>query len=90
MRPDQARGTIQRAIAAEVGRILRLPANNVAPDTPLNRLGLDSLGGLELRTALERRFSASISLDSVGEDLTVNHLTQRLLDSLPPPREAAE
>jgi phthiocerol/phenolphthiocerol synthesis type-I polyketide synthase C len=77
-------------VCVEVGRILRLPAQSITLDAPLARLGLDSLGGLELRTALERRFSLSLPLQGVGEALTAQSVAQLLLDGLKPGREAAE
>ncbi|WP_242530897.1 type I polyketide synthase [Roseococcus thiosulfatophilus] len=90
MGEDAARDAIQRMVGVEIGRILRLPAHSIALDAPLAGLGLDSLGGLELRTALERRFSVSLPLQGVGEGLTVQGVAQLLLDGLKPGREAAE
>jgi acyl carrier protein len=90
MAPDGAREAVQRIVGNEVGRILRLPGHSIAPDSSLARLGLDSLGGLELRTALERRFSVSMPLQAVGEELTVQVIAQRLLEGLQPKRDAAE
>jgi len=90
MGPDVAREAIQRMVGDEVGRILRLPAHSIALDAPLAGLGLDSLGGLELRTALERRFSVALPLQGVGEALTVQAIARLLLEGLKPGREAAE
>jgi NAD(P)-dependent dehydrogenase (short-subunit alcohol dehydrogenase family)/acyl carrier protein len=90
MTPDGARAVVQRMVSIEVGRILRLPAHSIAPDFSLARLGLDSLGGLELRTALERCFSVSLPLQAVGEELTVQAIAHRLLEGIQPKREAAE
>ncbi|MCS6891874.1 MAG: SDR family NAD(P)-dependent oxidoreductase [Rhodovarius sp.] len=81
--PDQeALSLLREAVRAELGRILRLPPAAIAPDAPLPSLGLDSLGGMELRTALERRLGGSVALASVTEDLTVEALSRRLLAGL--------
>ena len=41
-------------------------------------LGLDSLGGLELRMALERRLGVQVPLATVTEDLTIAILAGRI------------
>ncbi|MCW8086703.1 type I polyketide synthase [Sabulicella glaciei] len=77
--PEEALEALRRGIGREVARILRLPEGAVAAQAPLQRLGVDSLGGLELRTALERRFSAALPLEGLSEELTVDLLARRLL-----------
>jgi acyl transferase domain-containing protein/NADPH:quinone reductase-like Zn-dependent oxidoreductase/NADP-dependent 3-hydroxy acid dehydrogenase YdfG/acyl carrier protein len=86
--PEEGLELLRRSIQREVGRILRLPATAIPPEAPLNRLGLDSLGGIELRTGLERRFSVDVPLSAVNDGLTVEALSRRLYDGLR--REAAE
>jgi phthiocerol/phenolphthiocerol synthesis type-I polyketide synthase C len=61
-----------------VARILRLPAEAVGADAPVAGLGLDSLGGLELRMALERRIGVQVPLAAVTEDLTLARLSARI------------
>jgi acyl carrier protein len=62
----------------ELARILRLAPDAVRVDQPLPGLGLDSLGGIELRMALERRLGISVPLTAVTEDLTLAILVQRV------------
>jgi hypothetical protein len=50
----------------------------VDADQPVARLGLDSLGGLELRMALERRLGVAVPLAAVTEDLTLGMLARRI------------
>jgi acyl transferase domain-containing protein/NADPH:quinone reductase-like Zn-dependent oxidoreductase/acyl carrier protein len=88
--PEAALELLRLQVGREVGRILRLPPGAVPAHTPLPQLGLDSLGGIELRTGLERRFSVEVPLESVSEGLTVDGLARRLLASLSGLREAAE
>ncbi|MDW8399876.1 MAG: phosphopantetheine-binding protein, partial [Acetobacteraceae bacterium] len=80
--PDRALSEIRAAVTAEIARVLRLPEAAIAPAAPLAGLGLDSLGGLELRAALEARLGAAVPLAAVTEDLTVESLSRRLLDGL--------
>lgn len=87
---DAALAALTRGIGQEVARILRLPAGAVPPHQPLARLGLDSLGGLELRTALERRFAVTLPLEGISEALTVDALARRLLAGATALAEAAE
>ncbi|TPG58149.1 SDR family NAD(P)-dependent oxidoreductase [Roseomonas nepalensis] len=78
----EARAMLVRIGAEELGRILRLPAESIAPDAPVARLGLDSLGGLELRGALEARLGMPVPLSAVTEDLTVAGLAARMVEGL--------
>lgn len=79
---DEALGVMRDAVRGELGRILRVPAASIALDAPLPGLGLDSLGGMELRTGLERRMGSAVALSAVTEDLTVETLARRMLDGL--------
>jgi acyl carrier protein len=75
---EQARGRLVRLAQEEIGRILRLPVEAIGADAPVAGLGLDSLGGLELRMALERRLSVQVPLAAVTEDLTIAMLAGRI------------
>ncbi|MDO9711998.1 type I polyketide synthase [Paracraurococcus lichenis] len=88
----EALALLREALAAELARILRLPAASVAPDAPLGGLGLDSLGGMELRLALEQRLGMPVPLSAVTETLTVEALARRMAEALrsaPAPEAAA-
>ena len=78
MAPEAARAEVLALAREEMARILRLPPEAVRVDQPLPGLGLDSLGGIELRMALERRLGISVPLTAVTEDLTLSILTQRV------------
>lgn len=75
---DQARQRLLDLAQEEIARILRLPAASVGADAPVAGLGLDSLGGLELRMALERRLGVQVPLAAVTEDLTLAMLANRI------------
>ena len=76
--PEAARAEVLALAREELARILRLPPEAVRVDQPLPGLGLDSLGGIELRMALERRLGISVPLTAVTEDLTLAILVQRV------------
>jgi acyl carrier protein len=78
MAPEAARAELLVLAREEMARILRLPPDAVRVDQPLPGLGLDSLGGIELRMALERRLGISVPLTAVTEDLTLAILVQRV------------
>jgi len=80
--PEAARAELLALAREELARILRLPAEAVRVDQPLPGLGLDSLGGIELRMALERRLGISVALTAVTEDLTLAILVQRVSSAL--------
>ncbi|MBR0679869.1 SDR family NAD(P)-dependent oxidoreductase [Roseomonas eburnea] len=76
--PEEARDRLVRLAQEEIARILRLPIAAIAADAPVAGLGLDSLGGLELRMALERRLGVQVPLAAVTEDLTIAMLAGRI------------
>jgi acyl transferase domain-containing protein/NADPH:quinone reductase-like Zn-dependent oxidoreductase/NAD(P)-dependent dehydrogenase (short-subunit alcohol dehydrogenase family)/acyl carrier protein len=80
--PERALAELCAAVVAEVARVLRLPEAAVPPSAPLAGLGLDSLGGLELRAALEARLGLRVPLAAVTADLTAESLSRRLLEAL--------
>ncbi|MFN8982627.1 MAG: SDR family NAD(P)-dependent oxidoreductase, partial [Alphaproteobacteria bacterium] len=82
MAPEAARVALLALARDEMARILRLPPEALRVDQPLPGLGLDSLGGIELRMALERRLGVSVPLTAVTEDLTLAVLVQRMMGAL--------
>jgi NADPH:quinone reductase-like Zn-dependent oxidoreductase/acyl carrier protein len=75
---DEAEAAILRLVQEEVGRILRLPPDAVAADAPVTGLGLDSLGALELRGALEARLARQVAIAGLSEELTVGALARQI------------
>ena len=73
---------LRETLAAELARILRLPAVAVVAEAPLAGLGLDSLGGMELRTALEQRLGMPVPLSGVAEGLSLDILARRIIAQL--------
>jgi acyl carrier protein len=79
---DEALDLLRATLAAELARILRLPGGAVAAEAPLAGLGLDSLGGMELRTALEARLAMPVPLAAVSETLTLDALARRIAEAV--------
>ncbi|TCZ64460.1 type I polyketide synthase [Roseicella aquatilis] len=78
----EALAILRESLAAELGRILRLPPAAVPAEAPLGSLGLDSLGGMELRLGLEQRLGMPVPLSAVTDTLTVESLARRMAETL--------
>jgi len=76
--PVTDRAAIEPLVAAATARYLRLPAEIVGRDVPFARLGLDSLGCLELAGELETALGISMPADAVLECTTVGSLCAAL------------
>jgi acyl carrier protein len=83
----EAEATLLRLAQEEIGRILRLPAEAVAPDAPVTGLGLDSLGALELRGGLEARLGLQVPIAALSETLTVAALARQIAEAALAPAE---
>ena len=80
--PDEALDVLRATLSAELARILRLPGGAVPVEAPLAGLGLDSLGGMELRTTLEARLGMPVPLTAVTDTLTLDALARRIAEAL--------
>ncbi len=74
----QAIDAISKLLAAEIARILRLPAEEVDRHRPLAELGMDSLMALELRMAAEQRLGIDIPLMSIANGATLSDIAGRV------------
>jgi acyl carrier protein len=86
----EAEATILRLVQEEVGRILRLPAEAVGAEAAVAGLGLDSLGALELRGALESRLACQVPIAGLSEELTVAALARQIAAGALAPADAGE
>jgi acyl transferase domain-containing protein/NADPH:quinone reductase-like Zn-dependent oxidoreductase/acyl carrier protein len=76
----EAEALILRLVAEEIGRVLRLGAAAITPDQPVVGLGLDSLGAVELRGALEQRLGLQVPMTALTEELTVGALARQIAE----------
>jgi amino acid adenylation domain-containing protein len=63
-------------LTAVVARALEVPVESVRPDTPLTRLGLDSLRAIELRHSLEADLGVRVSLSELLSGADLNTLAR--------------
>ena len=70
--------TLEPLVAAAAARALRMRPDAVGPDVPFARLGLDSLGCLELAGELELALGIAVPPDAVSEQSTVRSLCATL------------
>jgi thioester reductase-like protein len=75
---DKGAAGLEPLVAAAAARALRLPPEIVGPDVPFARLGLDSLGCLELAAELETALGIHVPADAVVECATVRSLCATL------------
>jgi thioester reductase-like protein len=75
---DTDAAALEPIVAAAAARCLRLPADVVGRDVPFARLGLDSLGCLELAGDLETALGMPVPADAVVECTTVRSLCAAL------------
>ncbi len=87
---EEAEALLLWVVQEEIGRILRLPADSVGPDAAVAGLGLDSLGALELRGALEARLARQVPIAGLSEELTVAALTRQIAAAVLAPAGAGE
>jgi acyl carrier protein len=66
----------------EIADILRIDADKLDVATPLQDLGLDSLLGVELMTAIEARFGVDIPVMALAEAGTIERLVRRIHKAL--------
>lgn len=88
--PEAVQTLLQKVVAEEAGRVLRLPPGDLDRTRPLSELGMDSLMAVELRLALESRLQIDLPLVSLVEGTSVASIAVRLGNGLAARTEGAE
>ena len=70
-----------REIAEALGELLGIDPATVSPDHALSRYGLDSIGALSLKHALERRIGVGVPLELLLGGSHIDELASRLRES---------
>ena len=70
--PEEAVEILTVGLAGKLGAILMVPADELDPETPITKYGLDSLNAIELRNWITKELGASLQ---VLELLTSGSLT---------------
>jgi acyl transferase domain-containing protein/NADPH:quinone reductase-like Zn-dependent oxidoreductase/acyl carrier protein len=78
----ELRDAFGRMIQDELAQILRLDPDKIPLSKSVYDLGLDSLMGVELITALEARFGVRLPVMAISEDSTIDRLALRLIGLL--------
>ncbi len=75
----EAKDVVAHILAAEIGKILRLPAEDISYQRPLAEFGMDSLMGLELRMGIQKRFNLEIPLVSISGGTCLDDFAGQIL-----------
>ena len=86
---DTVRKTVSDAIVEDIARILRLPKDDISRVRQLSEIGLDSLMGVELGASLQERFALDAPPAGISSGLTVNELTETLIQAVATPVDEA-
>ncbi|WP_454917638.1 SDR family NAD(P)-dependent oxidoreductase [Xanthobacter sediminis] len=78
----EARLTIARLLAEEIGKILRLPVEVVDLARPLMDIGMDSLMSLELDMEVQRRFGVELPVLALGAGSTLMDVAEKVLQQV--------
>ncbi|MDX5594363.1 SDR family NAD(P)-dependent oxidoreductase [Pseudovibrio sp. SPO723] len=70
---------ISALLAGEIGRILRLPTDEISSTKPLAEFGMDSLMGLELRMGIQQKFGVEIPLVSITGGTNIEDFAAQIL-----------
>ncbi len=78
----EARQLVIEVLAAEIGEILRLPAERIVPGQSVYELGMDSLMAVELTMVLEKRFGVNVPPMLIHQNPSLERIAERLLENL--------
>jgi phthiocerol/phenolphthiocerol synthesis type-I polyketide synthase C len=76
---DQIIHRFSEILKNEVGEILRASPDKIDPTRSFYDMGLDSLMGVELATAVESRFGIRLSAMALSENPSIHKLAERIL-----------
>jgi NAD(P)-dependent dehydrogenase (short-subunit alcohol dehydrogenase family)/acyl carrier protein len=82
MGPEELHAVLVDLLKREVGEILRIAPEKLDARRSLYDLGMDSLMGLELVSAVEARFGIVLPIMALSEGLTIDRLVERLIRQL--------
>ncbi|MXN67238.1 SDR family NAD(P)-dependent oxidoreductase [Stappia sp. GBMRC 2046] len=78
----EANTLVTGLLAKEIGKILRVSADEIDAKRPLSDIGMDSLMALELRMGAERQLGVDIPLMSLANGTTLADISAKVLASV--------
>lgn len=82
LKPEDALIKVAELLSREIGQILRIPADKLDQQTSVFDLGMDSLMGVELAMAVEKRFSVNMPAMALSEGPSIMRLSERIIQKL--------
>lgn len=82
MADDEALQFIMQLLAQEVAQILRLPADKIDREKSVFDIGMDSLMGMELVSAIESRFAIRLPLMALAEGASIKRIAERMIEQV--------
>jgi acyl carrier protein len=76
--PEEGEQVIFQLVAAEIAKILRIPASEISPLKVIREVGLDSLMAMELGMSFRQKTGFEIPLSSVTQSTTVGDVSHKL------------
>ena len=77
--PEERLARLVAELRGRVAEVLRLEADRINSDRPLNQLGLDSLMAIELKSGVESDLGLIVPISLLMQGPTLNHLAAELL-----------
>jgi len=79
---EDALAKVAELLSREIGHILRIPADKLDQQTSVFDLGMDSLMGVELAMAVEKRFNVNMPAMALSEGPSILRLSERIIQKL--------
>ncbi len=80
--PEELVTTFKEMLKAEIGEILRMPADKIDDTRSVYDMGLDSLMGVELALAIESRFGIRLPVMALSDSPTIARLADKIIAQL--------
>jgi len=88
--PEERRPLVESFLVDQLAAVLRCPPSKVDLHQSLNRLGIDSLMAVELKTRVEEDLETSVPVTMLLEGPSLSQLATQLLEGLDAPAAAAD
>ncbi len=79
---EEALAKVAELLSREIGHILRIPADKLDQQASVFDLGMDSLMGVELAMAVEKRFNVNMPAMALSEGPSILRLSERIIQKL--------